>query len=189
MFWQTPFWWGKLVREEKYASRHNDRWHNLRQGVLRVQQIYFYIDTWADTLFEAQERNFAIWSGPGEGGEGFWPVTNVFYSFKTYNDEIYYLKKWIGERIIWMDANISRLASKPEPEINISDFFMEQNYPNPFNTSTTFRYYLKEKVAVTLGIYDLLGQKIKILVNEPQGQGMKNISCRIIKDIKCVLFR
>jgi len=56
------------------------------------------------------------------------------------------------------------------------DFILEQNYPNPFNPSTTFRYYLKEKAFVKLVIYDLLGQKIKILVDESQDRGIKDIS-------------
>ncbi|MBN2411905.1 CotH kinase family protein [candidate division KSB1 bacterium] len=162
--WQTPFWWSKLVREEKFNARIYDRWFELRRDVLSIRRIYQYIDTWADTLRDAQERNFAVWSGPGDGGEGFWPVPAVFRSFKTYHDEINYLKKWTGERIIWMDENISILANKPAPETKISDFYLDQNYPNPFNTFTTFQYYLPEPGYVVLKIYDLQGRRVRTLV-------------------------
>jgi len=174
--WQTPFWWKKLVREEKFATRIYDRWYELRQNILNLQQIYFYIDTWADTLRDAQERNFAIWSGPGEGGEGFWPVPDIFYSFKTFDDEIYYLKKWISERMIWMDVNISALANKPVPETKISDFFLDLNFPNPFNTLTTFQFYLPEPVFVLLNIFDLHGRRVRNLVQAGDKSGFQQIT-------------
>jgi hypothetical protein len=65
--------------------------------------------------------------------------------------------------------------SPPKLQTVERSFVLEQNYPNPFNSSTTFRYNLKEKVSVKLGIYDLLGQKIKNLIDEPQRPGMKQI--------------
>jgi hypothetical protein len=46
-----------------------------------------------------------------------------------------------------------------------------QNYPNPFNSTTTVGYSLPAYSHVTLGLYDLLGQRIKILVNEVQTPG------------------
>jgi hypothetical protein len=46
-----------------------------------------------------------------------------------------------------------------------------QNYPNPFNPTTTIRYLLNESSKVKLTIYNLLGQKIKILQNAFQNAG------------------
>jgi hypothetical protein len=56
------------------------------------------------------------------------------------------------------------------------DFVLDQNYPNPFNPTTTIRYYIKEKVFVQLSVFDLLGRKIRVLVDENQNLGMKQIS-------------
>jgi hypothetical protein len=61
-------------------------------------------------------------------------------------------------------------------EVIQDDFVLEQNYPNPFNPATTIRYYLKEKVFVQLSVFDLLGRKIRVLVDENQNQGMQQIS-------------
>ena len=74
-------------------------------------------------------------------------------------------------------AKFDEVLNIADKDLNLpNDFVLEQNYPNPFNPSTTFRYYLKEKGSVKLAIYDLLGQKIKVLVDEHQDQGMKDIS-------------
>jgi hypothetical protein len=46
-----------------------------------------------------------------------------------------------------------------------SSFGLEQNYPNPFNPSTTLRFRIMEPGAVTLKIYNLLGEEVAALVN------------------------
>jgi flagellar hook assembly protein FlgD len=44
-------------------------------------------------------------------------------------------------------------------------FALLQNYPNPFNPTTTIDYEIPKQERVTLEIYDVLGQKIKTLVD------------------------
>lgn len=48
---------------------------------------------------------------------------------------------------------------------------LEQNYPNPFNVTTNICYALKEDVKVSLKIYNLMGQEVRVLVNENQSAG------------------
>ncbi len=48
---------------------------------------------------------------------------------------------------------------------------LAQNYPNPFNATTTISYDLAEKCPVRLTIYDILGRKVTVLVNEMQRAG------------------
>ncbi|TVM01423.1 MAG: hypothetical protein CV087_10880 [Candidatus Brocadia sp. WS118] len=54
-------------------------------------------------------------------------------------------------------------------------FDLQQNYPNPFNPSTAIRYQLASSEAVTLEIFNALGQKVRTLVNEKQEAGKYTI--------------
>ena len=57
----------------------------------------------------------------------------------------------------------------------ISDFRLKQNYPNPFNPLTSIDFQIPNSEFVTLGIYNILGQKVATLVNEKKQSGSYNV--------------
>lgn len=57
----------------------------------------------------------------------------------------------------------------------LDDYILFQNYPNPFNPSTVISYQLSNSDLVSLKVYDVLGNKITILVNEKQNEGRHEI--------------
>ena len=52
-----------------------------------------------------------------------------------------------------------------------TEFVLHQNYPNPFNPTTTIAYQLAEDADVRLEIYNVLGQRVHMLVNAAQKAG------------------
>ena len=56
-----------------------------------------------------------------------------------------------------------------------NEYTIHQNYPNPFNPSTTLRYALPEQSDVKITIYDMIGRKVKTLVNSSQNPGYKSV--------------
>lgn len=51
-----------------------------------------------------------------------------------------------------------------------------QNYPNPFSLKTTIPFSLKEGSHVTLIVYNLLGQKVEVLINEYRTAGEHTVN-------------
>lgn len=56
---------------------------------------------------------------------------------------------------------------------------MLNNYPNPVNDYTTIRYSVEKTSHVTLKVYDLVGNVIKVLVDGTQQPGEKNIDWNV----------
>ena len=57
----------------------------------------------------------------------------------------------------------------------IKDNLMLTNYPNPFNVSTQIEYYLPEEGQVHLGVYNIKGELVELLVNEQKNSGAHSV--------------
>ena len=62
-----------------------------------------------------------------------------------------------------------------DPELPRS-YSLEQNYPNPFNPATNIEFALPEAVEVNLAVYDILGRRVAILVDEYMQAGYHQVT-------------
>ena len=95
----------------------------------------------------------------------------------------------------WITAvDMSGLESDPSNSVSAvlsadeslglpTEFALRQNYPNPFNPSTQIRYALPEETRVTISIYDLMGRKVRTLVNDVQSAGYRTAMWNATNDM------
>ncbi len=62
-------------------------------------------------------------------------------------------------------------ASSTEDDYFPTDFVLHGNYPNPFNPTTIIEYSLPESARVRLEVYNIMGQRIAVVVDEVQSSG------------------
>ena len=84
--------------------------------------------------------------------------------------------------ILWAAADngflykAGEIVTKIENETHlVEDYRLYQNYPNPFNPATTIKFNLPEKENVMLEVYNLLGERLSVLINEEFNAGEHSV--------------
>lgn len=121
----VPFWWYKLISDNNYVRKRFARWAEWRNSNLREARWKATVDSLANevTCCGAEARNSQAWP---RWGIKVWP--NVYIS-TSYADEISYLKRWITNRITWLDGILQYTPPAPtlvgdvnnDGEVNIAD--------------------------------------------------------------------
>ena len=69
-------------------------------------------------------------------------------------------------------SNFSSMTYQAPPPTNpVVNYQLYHNYPNPFNPVTRIRYEIPQNGVVKIDIYDILGQKVKTILNKFQAAG------------------
>ncbi|RKX24653.1 MAG: hypothetical protein DRP45_07750 [Candidatus Zixiibacteriota bacterium] len=70
----------------------------------------------------------------------------------------------------------SHVSVGDNTETNLPNrFSLEQNYPNPFNSSTLIQFDIPQYCQVELSIYNLLGQRVRTLVEGQRPAGSHRV--------------
>jgi hypothetical protein len=72
---------------------------------------------------------------------------------------------------------------KSKSETNMATVFeLAQNYPNPFNPATKISFSLKKSSHIKLTVYNIIGQKVKKLVDQEMPAGLYNVQWNGLDD-------
>ncbi len=102
------------------------------------------------------------------------PVEDAYYDGVpqsrgvTANGSYVYVAEKIDGLSVYRNDLVTSVSG---PAIRPQIFTLRQNYPNPFNPSTTIGIDLSEKAFVQLEVFNLLGQKVAVLLNRQMPAG------------------
>jgi hypothetical protein len=156
----TPILWKRLINDPAFANAVKCRYSELRENILNTAYLNEFIDSYAIRLDESQKRHFEKWPELFSSSTGgFWGSDLWFsaYRVSTYHEEITIFKKWLSDRIDFLDKNLQGTcfvsAHETESTNNIKVF------PNPF------RSVVKIESEVELTGYALYNMQGKLIEN------------------------
>lgn len=89
------------------------------------------------------------------------------YAFVNYSSDF---NVWSEDAYVFIIENQVTSSVKNEMKDG-AIYYLGQNYPNPFNSYTHIEFMLIEDGLVNISIYNLLGEKVKTLVNDYRKSG------------------
>ena len=100
------------------------------------------------------------------------------YKLIFFNFPLYFIHEQQATELLHQalsDLEVSTdVGVKGEAEVPAS-FSLSQNHPNPFNSETAIEYSLPEETQVKIAIYNILGQKVKTLLDRRQTRGHRKV--------------
>jgi len=105
-------------------------------------------------------------------GETIWEYLNP-YSFSTPSGQlINEVFRAVRYNLNDLGGNTIEVGIKSDDMEEVPEIFsLDQNYPNPFNPTTIIQFSIPNSVKVELNIYDIMGKKVRSLINSKYSAG------------------
>ncbi|MFC1726255.1 T9SS type A sorting domain-containing protein [candidate division KSB1 bacterium] len=85
------------------------------------------------------------------------------------------LSKTAEEELRVLGLSVTRLY-KLTNIMTDADGILDNNYPNPFNPETNINFLLKKAGKVRITVYNVLGQKVKSIIDEYRREGIHKVT-------------
>ncbi len=132
-----------------------------------LQGAYIYADYGSGRIWKLRYENGTVTENEELVGPGF----HISSFGVDESDELYILEyPDNGTGAIYRFSDNPTVVNDDETSMP-DDIALEPNFPNPFNPMTTIRYVVSKFEKVQLTIFNSVGQKIRLLVNEDQRPG------------------
>lgn len=93
--------------------------------------------------------------------------------------------------VITGEASVNENRSQALEQLEIrqvpTEFALDHNYPNPFNPATNIRFQLAKDGKVSITVYNILGNKVRTLVNENKTAGYYTVQWNGMNDAGHIL--
>ena len=88
------------------------------------------------------------------------------YVFTAFEDTLYFRSNALNDStyLIYVGGQVT--TDMEDNPVFPNEYSLEQNYPNPFNPATNIEFSIPEQQYVEINVFNLLGEKIKVLLNE-----------------------
>jgi len=99
-----------LLRDPYFKQRYIEVWKELRQNILKDENLLKYIDDHVGMLGNALQRSLARWPEQWDGRTYVWPNLMGPNYRATHEEEIAAMKRFITERAAWIDRHIENAS-------------------------------------------------------------------------------
>ncbi len=198
--WTEPYAYSTMIYAQRYDSSGNPVDTNLmvvdgpsvlpESPLVKLTNGGSLIVAWTDYAEEGSDIYYRVFSGnQPQGSSGLinteaQSVLQDFPHIDIWSNHIFSV--WRDNRVPGLGFSIffnrrefteTDVDEEQEKEILPVGFSLHRNYPNPFNPNTMIRYSISSKmtdgspVRATLEVYNVLGQRVRTLVDEEKRFG------------------
>jgi len=159
---------------------NSTNFNNSRNMLVHTNSIGYSLASTSNTMSIDVTTIVQNWSNGNFNNYGLWfldeyslcPSQTTVRTTRIYSSDYYNTPSQRPQLIVnYEPTAVVDIPADPVPDMPS----LRQNYPNPFNSETQIQYYLPKAAPIAVEIFDLLGHKIRTLVDEQKEAGFHTV--------------